>query len=92
MSGAKFNITKTVIIPVGSLEYRSNVLTTRKIDNTGEDEILEEITITKDGTPVRVLGAYIGNKLDQVKIWTLILEKIEKKLEQWSRSHPMQDG
>ena len=43
-------------------------------------------------TPVRVLGAFLGNKVNQLAVWTPTLEKIDCKLECWSRNHPTQDG
>ena len=91
VSGAKFNVKKTVIIPVGSPEYRQSVINTRKLK---EDQALipRDINIAADGTPTRVLGAFIGNKVKQLAVWTPTLEKIDFKLKKWSKSHPTLDG
>ena len=91
VSGAKFNVNKTVIIPVGPQAYQQKVLTTRKI-NENQPPIPPEMQIAADGTPVRVLGAYVGNSVNQNAIWTPTLEKIDAKLKRWARSHPTQDG
>jgi hypothetical protein len=90
-SGAKFNVKKTIILPMGTPEYRQTVSETRKL-NQEQTPISEEIQIAKDGTPVRVLGAYVGNNVDQTAVWTPTLEKISTKLQQWTKSHPTQDG
>ena len=90
-SGAKFNVKKTVVLPTGTAEYRRAVSKTRKL-NQGGTPIPEEIQITNDGTPVQVLGAYVGNNIDQIAVWTPTLEKITARLQQWNRSHPTQDG
>ena len=91
VSGAKFNVQKTIIIPVGTPEYRRNVCQSRQI-NEGHQQVPNNIQIAKDGTPVRVLGAFIGNGLNEVSIWTSTLEKIDSHLKQWNRNHPTQDG
>jgi len=90
-SGAKFNVKKTVILPMGTPEYRHTVSETRKL-NPNLAPIPEEIQIAKDGTPVRVLGAYVGNNVDQIAVWTPTLEKISERLQQWDKNHPTQDG
>ena len=90
-SGAKFNVKKTVLIPTGTPEYRQSLVDERKL-NENEAPIPMDIQIATDGTPTRVLGAYIGNKIKQLAVWTPTLEKIDAKLKQWSKNHPTQDG
>ena len=51
--GAKFNENKTVIIPVGSPEYRKNIIDNRKINLNNELTIDKEIIILKDGKTTR---------------------------------------
>jgi ribonuclease HI/exonuclease III len=91
VSGAKFNLSKTEIIPIGTKDYRNTVLTTRRI-NPGQEPIPNNIHLAKDGEPVRILGAWIGNNVDQCGIWSKTLDKIEKSLEQWTKSHPTMEG
>ncbi|KIY45123.1 hypothetical protein FISHEDRAFT_67098 [Fistulina hepatica ATCC 64428] len=91
-SKAKFNIEKTVIIPIGSPEYRTSVKTRRKINENQVIEIDEEIEILDDGETTRILGGRIGNGAREDALWTPILEKIDKVLAQWNRSNPTMDG
>ena len=91
VSGAKFNVKKTVVIPVGTPAYRQTVIQTRRL-NAHYNPVPPEIEITSDGTPTRILGAYVGNGIPQLAVWTPVLEKIDTKLKQWSKSHPTQDG
>ncbi|KAF9560006.1 hypothetical protein CPC08DRAFT_612641, partial [Agrocybe pediades] len=90
-SGAKFNVAKTVVIPAGSEEYRLRVCTNRQLSED-QQQIPEEIKIARDGEPVRVLGALIGNKVDQVNVWSPVIEKVNKRLSQWERGHPTPEG
>ncbi|KAF8897702.1 hypothetical protein BD779DRAFT_1432156, partial [Infundibulicybe gibba] len=90
-SGAKFNTQKTVILPVGTRQYRERVIDTRKI-NPNEASIPEAIQIAGEEEPVRILGAYVGNGVNQSGIWVPTLEKIDTTLKQWSKSHPTIEG
>lgn len=91
VSGAKFNVKKTVVIPAGTPEYRESVISSRQLQEN-QNPIPDDVQIATDGTPVQVLGAYVGNNVNQLAVWTPTLEKIDHKLERWSRSHPTQDG
>ena len=90
-SGAKFNVNKTVVLLTGTPEYRQEVSETRKLNQGNALAIPGEIQIANDGTPVRVLGAYVGNDIDQTAVWTPTLERITTRLGQWAKSHPTQD-
>jgi hypothetical protein len=76
---------------LGSPEYRQSVISTRKLKE-GQAPIPRDVRIADDGTPTRVLGAFVGNKIKQLAVWTPVLEKIDSKLKSWSKSHPTQDG
>jgi len=91
VSGAKFNENKTIILPTGTPEYRARVVATRK-HNPNDPIIPENIIIAQDGRPVRILGSFLGNAIEQSGIWTPIIEKIDDQLEKWNRSHPTQEG
>ncbi|KAF5367782.1 hypothetical protein D9615_010499 [Tricholomella constricta] len=57
VSGAKFNVPKTTIIPVGNKDYREGVITNRRLSrNTAM--IPGGIHIAEEGDPTRVLGAF----------------------------------
>ncbi|EPS97912.1 hypothetical protein FOMPIDRAFT_18560, partial [Fomitopsis schrenkii] len=94
-SRAKFNTGKTEVIPIGTLEYREAVLEHRSINGEVCDEqekIPDNIRIARDGEAIRILGAWIGNKTDQVAVWTPALKKIKDFLERWGRCHPSMGG
>ncbi|KAJ7167391.1 hypothetical protein C8R43DRAFT_1161064, partial [Mycena crocata] len=86
-SSAKFNVGKTEVIPIGSLEHRAQVIETRQL--CPEDIVLPDtIHIAKDGEAVRILGAQVGNNTENHTMWTPTIEKIDSALERWGRSHP----
>lgn len=62
-SGAKFNTSKTEVIP-------------------------NSIDIAKDGKATRILGAWIGNGVEEQAVWSPILDKIEDSLKRWEKWHP----
>ncbi len=90
-SGAKFNLAKTLIIPAGLPEYREKVLITRRL-NAATIALPQHVKLIPDGTPARVLGAYVGNAVDNLEVWTGTLEKIDQQLRQWAKSHPTHEG
>ena len=61
--------------------------TTRKIYHTDIEPLDEKIHIAKDGEAVRSLGAWIGNKVNDLTSWETILNRIKRKLEIWGKSH-----
>ena len=75
VSGAKFNIKKTEIIPIGSAEYRKELLETRKIGG-GEERIPEVIRIAGEGDAMRLLGVWVGNGVNPEEPWRVIVEMI----------------
>ena len=84
-STAKFNLEKTEYLPMGTADYRKQVIETRKI---GENEKLDDrLTLIKDGELMRTLGAWIGNNAEAYPQWRGILEKQEKTIETWSKMH-----
>jgi len=92
ISGAKFNIEKTEIVPIGVENHRQNVITQRKI-NPLDDHIFEDnIHIAKDGEAIRILGAWVGNKADDMTPWEPVIDKINHKLKTWNKLHPTLDG
>ena len=92
VSGAKFNIDKTEIIPIGSEAHRQRVITTRKINQEDENPLSERIRIAEDGEAVRSLGAWIGNKTNDATPWESIVDKTHKNLERWKKTHPTMKG
>ncbi|KAL4255512.1 hypothetical protein AB1N83_014246 [Pleurotus pulmonarius] len=90
-AGARFNIKKTQLLPIGSLEYRERVIRERKM-NPVHQVIPETMKIVPDGELTRILGAWIGNNGNQEAPWTPVLEHIDADLERWERGHPTIEG
>ncbi|KZV59576.1 hypothetical protein PENSPDRAFT_595189, partial [Peniophora sp. CONT] len=81
-SRARFNISKTEVIPVGTEDYRQWVITHRKL---GDDQnpIPIHIRIAKDGEASRSLGARVGNNLSEDTEWDPTLTKIDARQAFW---------
>ncbi|EJD50791.1 hypothetical protein AURDEDRAFT_26841, partial [Auricularia subglabra TFB-10046 SS5] len=90
-SGARFNTSKTEIIPLGSGLYRDSLIATRKMREDG-DVIPEGIRIAKDGEPTRILGTWPGNKVKLANTWSAALEKTQKALDKWADHNPTLNG
>lgn len=67
------------------------IIETRKM-NDQSNPIPENMHIAKDCEAVRILGAWVGNKVDSVDIWAPVIEKIDKVLERWDKSQPTMEG
>ncbi|KAJ3998002.1 hypothetical protein F5050DRAFT_1748142 [Lentinula boryana] len=61
-SGAKFNVAKTQIIPIGAEEYRTRVLPIRNTDPNCKP-LPEYFQLAKEGEVIWILGAWYGNNL-----------------------------
>jgi exonuclease III len=90
-SRAKFNISKTEVIPIGMPGYRNWVKGEKRLHGT-HDETRESMRFSRDGEPTRLLGAWIGNNIDNAVPWAPVVEKIERALERWDRNHPSIEG
>jgi len=90
-STAKFNIQKTEVIPIGTQEHRAKVIETRRVKDSYE-EIPNNIHIARDGEPVRILGSWVGNKIDNENIWSVQLDKIDHSLKRWEKCNPTIEG
>jgi ribonuclease HI/exonuclease III len=88
-STAKFNIEKTEYLPIGTKEYREEVIRTRKI---GTKEIAENISLIQDGSAMRTLGAWIGNNGCTEVQWNKILNKQKEIMELWGKTRPTMKG
>jgi hypothetical protein len=88
VSGAKFNIEKTEIIPLGTQDHRDMIITRRRLNPRDLSQLDNRIHIARDGEAVRSLGAWIGNHTVDPTPWEIVLDKIRRKLNLWKRSHP----
>jgi ribonuclease HI/exonuclease III len=91
-SGAKFNLEKTEIIPIGTEEHRLTVLETRKVNPLDSTPLNNQTRIAKDGEATRSLGAWIGNHANDLTPWETILDRIHKALGRWRPTRPTLQG
>ncbi len=90
-SRARFNADKTELLPIGPKSYREKVLTTRCL-NDGGVPIPLDVRIVPDGTAMRLLGAWVGNRVCQNSVWAPMLKKVEENLSSWDRRRPTLKG
>ncbi len=93
-SGAKFNIEKTEILPIGTPSHCDAIChhqNSAGLDMTSS-QIPEDIKVGRDGEAVRTLRAWVGNGIKQVDVWTCTLDKIEENLKRWELGHPTMEG
>ncbi|KAI0331330.1 hypothetical protein GY45DRAFT_1249032, partial [Cubamyces sp. BRFM 1775] len=90
-SRAKFNLSKTEAIPVGSKEFRATVLRERKMREDG-GKIPEDVHIAQDGESVRILGAWLGNVTDRAAPWKRVTDTIRKNLRKWGTKNISLNG
>ena len=91
VSGAKFNIEKTEIIPLGNATQRAATINARCLDDSSAP-IPPNIHIARDGEPVRILGAWIGSNINQALTWAPILENVCKRLKRWGAARHSLEG
>ncbi|EJD45526.1 hypothetical protein AURDEDRAFT_64361, partial [Auricularia subglabra TFB-10046 SS5] len=82
-SGAKFNIAKTEIVPIGSDEYRNRLVTTRKL-NEAAAPFEGGVKIAAQGEMTRLLGSFIGNGIDQQAPWQPTVDSLCSILHLWN--------
>lgn len=86
-SGVRFNILKTVIVPVGTSEYGERLITTRRMNPT--DPIISiDVKIAQNGEATRLLGAFIDNNVDNISVWTPTIEAIANDFGRWKKGNP----
>ncbi len=90
-SGAKFNVPKTIIIPIGLVEHRTQLMNEHQSREMPE-VMPEGIHIAEDGESTRSLGLYIGNNLDPTIPWNTIITATEDVLNRVQKLHPLLNG
>ncbi|OSD03193.1 hypothetical protein PYCCODRAFT_1444584 [Trametes coccinea BRFM310] len=88
---ARFNIKKTEIIPIGTVEFRQSVVDAYSGQGSWNN-YPRNVHVAADGEAVRILGAWLGNDLANEDIWLPKLEKIRSTLDKWTRSRPTLEG
>jgi len=91
-SGAKFNIEKTEVIPIGSENHRRNVIRTRKLNPQDQNPFPNRIRIAKDREAVHMLGAWIGNNAEDQAPWEPIIDRVKETLKKWNKICPSIEG
>ena len=76
VSGAKFNVEQTDIIPIGTAEYRDGLVEARRLNGSGET-VPDSIHITRDREATKILGAWVRNNTNPEEPWRKIIETIK---------------
>ena len=92
ISGAKFNIGETEIIPIGTPEHWTTIARSRKINQDDQTPLNTQIRIAKDGDATCLLGAWIGSHVDDLTPWECIIDLIKKDIERWGKIKPTMYG
>jgi hypothetical protein len=48
--------------------------------------------IAREGEAVRILGAWLGNHIDDGSVWTPLIERVNCMLEKWEKINPTIEG
>ncbi len=95
---ARFNINKTEIIPIGTPEFRDKMATTYRQEGAWHN-YPRGVHVAQEGEAVRILGAFFGNNVSQIDVWSVVLTKIVaiKKplmhaMERWKAGHATLHG
>lgn len=81
---AKFDQEKTKVIRIGTPKYRLKVIVERTF-NVNDKKIPIEIDIASDSTLTRILGAWVGNDINNMAPWAVVIQKIRTKLNKWEK-------
>jgi hypothetical protein len=80
------------MIPIGNIAHRDRVRANRFVNGLEGTLIPEHIKIATEGEPIRTLGAWVGNGVEQVDTWSRTIQKIDAALDQWELGHPSMEG
>lgn len=83
---AKFNLKKTEIIPIGSVEYRTQLIGTYRESGQWKN-YPQGVHVAEEGEAVRILGAFMGNGVPQSAVWTPKIAKVNAALDRWRAGH-----
>ena len=88
-STARFNDSKTEIIPLGSVESRNEIIESREFNGW---RINEGIHIAQEGEAIRILGSWQGNGINIQAKWNEMIEKQLKTMKRWNGHYPSTAG
>ena len=79
------------MIPIGNANQRKEIISTRRL-NENNNTLPGNIHIARDGEPVRILGAWLGNNIDQAVTWAPVMENCHKRLKRWGAAKHSLEG
>ena len=88
---ATFNDEKTEILPIGSKTHRESLLKGLNTSTLGRT-LPAGTHIVQDGDMVRMLGAWVGNEIDEDAPWATTLQTLSRVLETWGKRKPTING
>lgn len=65
----RFKVNMTEMLPIGTEAYREAVLNTQKTMSNGRP-LPANIHIAHDNEPIRILGGWVGNGIDEEAVWS----------------------
>lgn len=78
VSGLKVNLGKSEIIPIGHI---NNI-----------NDLAMNLNCKAGSFPITYLGLRLGAKFKEVKVWDLVLEKMERRLSGWIKGYLFKGG
>ena len=90
-AGAKFNIAKTQILPLGGEQFRLKMNMERR-GKPDHEQIPNDVHIAMDNDSIWILGAWYGYDTPGTAAWNSQLTKIDCLLELWNKANPTLDG
>jgi len=88
-STARFNASKTEIIPMGSINTRAELTRSREFNGW---KFEDGIHIAQEGEAVRILGSWQGNGVNIQPKWNEMIEKQLKTMKRWNIFYPSATG
>ncbi|KIO15339.1 hypothetical protein M407DRAFT_40823, partial [Tulasnella calospora MUT 4182] len=80
---------KTEVLPLGPISHRRGVVESRDLSGqptVPENKLEDGVKIQSDGEAMRILGGWVGNKVDAETLWTPILQRMNKAASSWSKT------
>ncbi|KAI0738788.1 hypothetical protein C8Q80DRAFT_1072391, partial [Daedaleopsis nitida] len=88
---AKFNISKTEVLPIGQKDYREHMALTYKTTGSWKN-YPTNVKVAGEGEPMRVLGVFLGNGVEQCDVWTPTIAKVTAAVSRWQAGISTMEG
>lgn len=89
-STAKFNTSKTEIMAVGTTQFVQDFNETKIMGN--QKRLPDDIRIVTRDNPMKMLGAWHGDKTQAIRQWVTILAKQQEIMKEWAKTRPTLQG